>query len=46
MQSHTVPDGVLEGGQAYRWRVRITDSDNWVNVQNRSHSGWQIFYLE
>jgi hypothetical protein len=45
MQSHTVPDGILKEGQAYRWRVRITDGDNWVNVQNRSHSGWQIFYI-
>jgi adenine deaminase len=45
MQSHTVPDGVLKDGQSYRWRVRITDSDNWVNVQNRSHSEWQIFHL-
>lgn len=24
---------------ALRWRVRITDGDDWVNVQNRSHSG-------
>ena len=46
MQSHTVPDGVLKEDQAYRWRVRITDGDNWVNVQNRSHSGWQIFHLK
>jgi hypothetical protein len=46
MQSHTVPDGVLKKGQAYRWRVRITDSDNWVNVQNRSHSGWQSFIIK
>jgi hypothetical protein len=45
MQSHTVPNGVLKEGQDYRWRVRITDSDNWVNVQNRSHSGWQLFHL-
>jgi hypothetical protein len=46
MQSHTVPHGVLKEGQAYRWRVRITDGDNWVNVQNRSHSGWQLFHLK
>ena len=45
MRSHTVPGGVLKEGQTYRWRVRITDSDNWVSVQNRSHSGWQIFHI-
>jgi hypothetical protein len=45
MRSHTVPSGVLKEGQTYRWRVRITDSDNWVSVQNRSHSGWQIFHI-
>ncbi|MGD9044201.1 MAG: amidohydrolase family protein [Desulfobacterales bacterium] len=45
MVSHTVPDGVLEKGQSYRWRVRITDGADWVSVQNRSHSGWQIFHL-
>ncbi len=45
MQSHTVPSGVLKEGQTYRWRIRITDSDDWVNVQNRSNSGWQIFHI-
>ena len=45
MRSHTVPRGVLKEGQTYRWRIRITDSDNWVNVQNRSNSGWQIFHI-
>jgi len=45
MRSHTVPSGVLKKGQTYRWRIRITDSDDWVNVQNRSNSGWQIFHI-
>jgi len=44
--SYTVPSGVLKEGQTYRWRVRITDSDDWVNVQNRSHSVWQIFHIK
>lgn len=43
MFSHTVPDGVLKPGQAYRWRVRVADGDKWVKVQNRSYSGWQSF---
>jgi hypothetical protein len=45
MTSHTVPKGALKKGQTYRWRLRIADSDDWVNVQNRSHSGWYIFYF-
>jgi hypothetical protein len=43
--SHTVPDGVLKPGQAYRWRVRVADGDNWVKVQNRSHSKWISFTM-
>lgn len=43
MLSHTVPDGVLKPGQAYRWRVRVADGDNWVKVQNRSFSDWHSF---
>jgi hypothetical protein len=45
MISHTVPRGVLKSGQTYRWRIRIADSDDWLNIQNRSHSGWHIFHL-
>ncbi len=45
MQSHTVPKGLLKPGQSYRWRIRITDSDNWENIQNRSHCAWQIFHF-
>jgi imidazolonepropionase-like amidohydrolase len=46
MVSHTAPIDVLKSGQTYRWRVRIADSDDWVNVQNRSNSEWQIFHLK
>ena len=45
MFSHTVPDGVLKPGQAYRWRVRVADGDNWIKVQNRSHSEWRSFTM-
>jgi len=45
MFSHTVPDGVLKPGQAYRWRVRVADGDNWVKVQNRSYSDWHSFTM-
>jgi len=45
MISHTVPIDVLKTGKTYRWRVRISDSDDWVNIQNRSNSGWQVFHL-
>jgi len=45
MFSHTVPDGVLKPGQAYRWRVRVADGDSWIKVQNRSHSEWRSFTM-
>jgi len=45
MLSHAVPDGVLKPGQAYRWRVRVADGDNWVKVQNRSQSDWHSFTM-
>jgi len=45
MLSHTVPDGVLKPGQAYRWRVRVADGDNWVKDQNRSQSNWHSFTM-
>ena len=45
MLSHKIIAGVLKKGQSYRWRLRVTDSDDWLNVQNRSHTGWQIFNI-
>jgi len=45
MLSHKVPYGVLTPGQSYVWRIRVADSDNWVSVQNRSHSVWKSFTL-
>ena len=45
MRSHTVPKGFLKSGQSYRWRIRITDDDNWEKVQNRSHCAWQNFHI-
>ncbi len=45
MVSHTVPRDVLKRGQTYRWRIRIADSDDWLNIQNRSHSKWAFFYV-
>jgi hypothetical protein len=45
MVSYTVPKGVLKPGESYRWRIRVADSDDWLNVQNRSHSKWHIFHV-
>ena len=45
MVSPTVPIDVLKSGQTYRWRIRTSDSDDWVNIQNRSNSEWQVFHL-
>ena len=39
--SYTLPAGALEAGESYSWRVRISDSDDWVDVENRSQSDWQ-----
>jgi len=35
MTSHTVPAGILKPDEIYRWRVRISDSGNWLEEQNR-----------
>jgi Amidohydrolase family len=45
MLSHKITHGILKKGQSYRWRLRITDSDDWLNVQNRSHTVWQMFHI-
>jgi len=45
MLSHAVPNGVLKPGQAYLWRVVVADSDNWIKVENRSHSKWISFTM-
>jgi len=44
--SHTVPAGILKSGRTYRWRVRVADGDDWVKVQNRSHSVWHRFTID
>jgi hypothetical protein len=43
MTSITLREGMLASGGSYRWRVRVTDSDNWVEVQNRANSAWIHF---
>ncbi|BBO67792.1 hypothetical protein DSCA_17220 [Desulfosarcina alkanivorans] len=43
MLAVTLPDGVLEPGKPYRWRVRASDSDKWREVQNRSQTPWIDF---
>jgi hypothetical protein len=45
MLSHTVPEDILKPGQTYRWRVRAMDSEDWVEMQNRSDSQWLSFTL-
>jgi len=45
MTSYTVPNGVLKQGQSYRWRLRVADNYDWLNVQNRSHTEWHIFHV-
>jgi hypothetical protein len=41
--SLAVPEGVLEPGKRYKWRVRVTDSDDHWEVQNRSCTDYLYF---
>jgi hypothetical protein len=43
MLCHTVPPGVLNPGETYRWQFRVIDAGSWVAVQNRSHSDLWTF---
>jgi hypothetical protein len=45
MLSDTVAEGILKPGQTYQYRVRITDSEDWVEMQNRSDSQWLTFTM-
>jgi hypothetical protein len=45
MLSYKVPAGILKLGRTYRWRVRAIDSDDWIEIQNRSLSEWQTFTM-
>ena len=38
MLSYTVPKGVLKPGQTYFWNIRVSDSEQWAQEQNRSSS--------
>jgi hypothetical protein len=35
------PPNLLKAGQTYRWRVRVADETNWIELNNRSHNQWQ-----
>ena len=35
------PPNMLKPGQTYRWRLRVADGNNWISLNNRSHSQWQ-----
>ena len=43
--SYTVPAGKLMPGQMYSWRVRVSDSSDWLATENRSQSDWQPFIM-
>ncbi len=45
MLSAVVPQWKLNPGQTYYWRVRVTDSDNWADIQNRANSAWVEFTM-
>lgn len=43
MLSIRLPPDLLKVGQNYRWRVRIVDGPNWIEMNNRSNSEWRKF---
>jgi len=43
MLSHTVPEGILEPGTIYKWRVRVSDSYDWIETRNRSNTDYIYF---
>ncbi len=43
MLHYVVPTGRLAPDNSYQYRVRVTDSDEWLDVQNRSHNDWISF---
>ena len=45
MTHFTVPDGKLTAGSDYEYRVRATDSNDWLDVQNHSQSAWIPFSM-
>jgi hypothetical protein len=45
MVSHTVSEDILKPGQTYKYKVRVTDNEDWVEMQNRSESQWLTFSM-
>jgi YD repeat-containing protein len=45
LASCIIPKGILEPGKTYKWRIRITDSSDWIGTQNRSNSEWLTFTM-
>jgi len=43
MLSIRLPPDLLKAGQTYRWRVRVADGSDWIEMNNRSHSPWLTF---
>jgi len=41
MFSAHAPSNKLKAGQTYRWRVRVADGENWIELNNRSQNQWQ-----
>ena len=41
MLSTRIPPNLLKVGQTYRWRVRVADGADWIELGNRSHNRWQ-----
>lgn len=46
MTSFQIGSGILNPGQTYYWRVRVTDSELYDQVQNRADSAWLLVKIE
>jgi len=42
---YTISEGILTPGQSYKWRVQVSDRNNWLKVQNRAMSAWHEFTM-
>jgi hypothetical protein len=45
MLSHTVAEGTLKPGKTYQYKIRAADSEDWVEMQNRSDSRLLTFTM-
>ena len=43
MLTSSLPPDTFSSGETYLWRVRVSDSESYLDVENRSQTEWQSF---